>query len=273
MPTFTVQQAKALISAMDQHVTAARLLDQQEWNSAKAAIEGCSVQKREISQSTVDQIFAYPVERITELSTKWLDVYGPGLLAEDQVTDRSGEWQDRDTALGQLQDRINGLDMSKWQGSGADNYRARIAEVTTYVSQQRELATTATADLAKVHGHMVKVNSEYRSAMTAGHANVNACALPSANTTWPKADWWQINKNAEQYSFTFFTRTAAVSDKLYDLCTSLAKLQSTVQPLDASGMPTATATTHLGGPQPPKGPLGYCMAPPPENEAPAAGYE
>lgn len=274
MATYSIVQAQGIITSMNAQVAKAELLDRQEWDSARGAIEGCSIQKQEISADVVAQTFQYPKDRINELSNEWLaKVFGPGLIFEDQAVARQAEWQSSTAALAQLRERINGLDMASWQGDGADNYRQRIAEVSDYVARQERLTTTADADLGKVNEGMTRVNSDYRTAMVAGQTNVNAVAMPAANTHWPTADWWQINKNAEQYSFTFFTRTAAVSQALFNLCNSLSMVQSGHLPTDASSMGTATETTNLGGPPPPQYPNGYCIGGPPKSDAPASGYE
>lgn len=85
--------------------------------------------------------------------------------------------------------------------------------------------------------------------------------VEQSKSDWPDSSWWESDRNAEQYSFTFFTRCAEASRSLNDLTWAIIGRINDFNPNSNAAAEFTEVVKSLGGSVEDNG-LSFCVGGP-----------
>lgn len=214
--------ASQRVEAIDRAAEKCISQDELEYQGAVDAIEGCIGTKR-IPAGEIAQRTGYVREMVTALRNLHKNYYDTGLAAPEELALRKKDWDDNTTKLGQLRQRAKELGLETWEGDGANGYRQRMTDFIARLDKMAELTTSSSTAITTADEKLKDPNSNQLDRLKATKDSLETESRRGVETNWPTAEWWELDKNREQYSFTFFTRSAAAGKLLYDAALAMAR--------------------------------------------------
>ncbi len=234
--------------------------DLEEYDGAVAALEGCGT-KRAIAESEMQQRLAQPRELIKYVEGLAADYYKKGFDAPAALASVGAKWEQLTSQLATLQVRAEELKALGWQGTAAENYRSQLPSFSADVDKLSGLTVAASAGTVAATSELEDENQALLDLLDDAGRTVGAAAGRTVKSDWPDSSWWESDRNAEQYNFTFFTRCAEASRGLNDLTWAIIGRINDFNPNSNAAAEFTEVVKSLGGSVEDNG-LSFCVGGP-----------